>query len=102
MKQSASPAQETTSSYLDLVLSEMQDQYARTFSYIIQCTVQDCKYKIMVSNDGAIFEILGSITDIVKDTQHKISGDLLFQYVKLMIIDGSTPNGSIASQGLVR
>ena len=102
MKQSASLAQETTSAYLDLVLSEMQDQYARTFSYLIQCTIQDCKYKIMVSNDGTLWEILGEITDIVKDTQHKVSGDLLFQYIKMQIIDGATPAGKIASQGLVR
>ena len=101
MKEAISTAQATTAGYLDLVGSEVQEQYARTFSYLLQCTVQNSKYKIMISNDGAIWNILGSEGSLAKDAQVVLSGDLLFQYIKIMIIE-DVAGGSIAGQGLVK
>ena len=101
MKISTSPAQATTASYVDLVGSEVQEQYARTFSYMLQCTDQDSKYKIMVSNDGTNYEILGGEGSISAGLQVKLSGNLLFQYVKIMIIE-DVSGGSIAGQGIVK
>ena len=101
MKISSSPPQATTAGYLDLVGSEVQEQYARTFSYMLQCTIQDSKYKIMVSNDGTNWEILGNEESISAGVQKKVSGDLLFQYVKIMIIR-DVAGGLIAGQGIVK
>ena len=101
MQRATSIAQATTASYVDLVGSELQAEYARTFSYILQCTVQNSKYKVMISNDGALWNILGSEGSIAKDAQAVVSGDLLYQYIKIMIIE-DVAGGSIAGQGVVK
>ena len=101
MQRATSTAQPTTDSYVDLVGSELQAEYARTFSYILQCTIQNSKYKVMVSNDGTLYNILGSEGSISAGVQALVSGDLLYQYVKIMIIK-DVAGGSIAGQGIVK
>ena len=96
------PAQTTTNGWVDLNDSLMQVAFGGLFSYILQCTDQDSKYKILASNDKTNWFEETPEQDIAKDATKEEAGPAYYLYYKVQIKEGATPGGKVAAQGVAK
>jgi len=103
MSEKATAAIQTvTASYVDLAGSEMRTPLNGTFSYIIQATVQDIKFKILCSNDGTNWAEDTPETDLVAAASAYEAGPAFALYYKIQIIKGAVAGGKVTAQGYAK
>lgn len=94
--------QTVTAGYVDLANSEMRLPLNGTFSYVIQATVQDIKFKIKCSNDGDNWADDTPETDLVAGESAYEAGPAFALYYKVQIIKGAVAGGKVTAQGYAK